>query len=195
MVNTAMLKKIFTQRVAFDVKEVPCGPVDELPPIATLDPELQKMAKQLEEYMEDRPIWTRRALTNQHDTRLWKAMSRHIYQYVGYMFRSGPWREAVVKYGVDPRIDPKYRIYQTMTFQFGSRGKEYTERAIRGGRRTRRPRSEIASNASSHRFDGTSVSTDGKVWQVCDITDPLLQNVLATTDLRQECHVSLSISG
>ncbi|MCJ1473516.1 tau 95 subunit of transcription factor TFIIIC [Lambiella insularis] len=192
MANTATLKKVWTQRVAFDVKAVPYGPMDGIPPIETLDPQLQGIAQKLQDCMKDRPIWTRRALNNQYNTHMWKTMSRHVYQHVGYMFRSGPWREALVKYGVDPRTDPKYRIYQTMTFQFGSRGKEYTEKATRGGRRVRREYGSSGSiHGSTHIFDGANVSTDGKVWQVCDITDPLLQNVLATTDLRQECHIKV----
>jgi hypothetical protein len=38
-------------------------------------------------------------------------------------------------------------------------------------------------------FDGKSVSVDSKVWQVCDITDPLLSSMLSTPDIREDCHV------
>ncbi len=43
----------------------------------------------------------------------------------------------------------------------------------------------------SHLFDGETVSKDGKIWQVCDITEPFLKDMLATTDIRKECHVRL----
>jgi general transcription factor 3C polypeptide 5 (transcription factor C subunit 1) len=36
-------------------------------------------------------------------------------------------------------------------------------------------------------FDGESYKTDGKVWQVCDITDPLLKELLDNAPIRPEC--------
>ena len=117
-------------------------------------------------------------------------MSRTVIPYVGYMFRSGPWREAIVKYGVDPRNDPKYRIFQTMTFQFDVRGKQNNVRSVHGAKQSGAKESRL--NGNSHIFDGINMSTDSKVWQACDIKDPLVQRILATTHLRKTCHVSAS---
>ncbi|KAJ3509329.1 hypothetical protein NM208_g15684 [Fusarium decemcellulare] len=38
--------------------------------------------------------------------------------------------------------------------------------------------------SESHIFDGETFHTDGKVWQVCDITDPLLKDLLDNADIR-----------
>ena len=139
-------------------------------------------------------MWTRRALSNQMRTTQWMILGKHVYQYVGYMFRSGPWRDVVIKYGIDPRTDPKYRIYQSIMFQFDaanayviSKTTNGIRRGDRGGARQAGPGPTHSNN--SHIFDGTSVEMDGKMWQVCDITDPSLKELLATSDLRKQCDV------
>ena len=43
----------------------------------------------------------------------------------------------------------------------------------------------------SHLFDGSVVSKECKVWQVCDISDPTIAPLLATQNLRPNCHVSV----
>ena len=141
----------------------------------------------LRQLLEERPIWTRRAIGNRlvAPGREWSNVAKHVYQYAGYMFRSGPWRDAVTKFGVDPRSDPKYRIYQTMTFQIDDKEVEDLEMPNPGGRKIDRK----AKNKQSHLFDGKTMRLDGKVWQVCDIVDPLLKSLLDTDNLRDECHV------
>ncbi|MCJ1390218.1 tau 95 subunit of transcription factor TFIIIC [Xylographa bjoerkii] len=186
-INTAINRKIVTERVAFDIPTVPNAPGQTLPPIETLEKDAQDLLKQLEGYMNERPIWTRRALTNRNNTHQWRTMSRTVIPYVGYMFRSGPWREAIVKYGVDPRTHHQYRMFQTMTFQFDIRGKHNNVKALNGSKQLRAKKSNLDGN--SHIFDGINMSTDGKVWQVCDIMDPLVRKLLATTQLRKKCHI------
>ena len=41
----------------------------------------------------------------------------------------------------------------------------------------------------SHTFDGKSVIVDGKVWQACDITDPLLRGMLERSPVRATCDI------
>lgn len=115
-------------------------------------------------------------------------------QYVGYQFRGGPWRDAIVRYGVDPRSDPSYRIYQTIFFKIVT-DTEPLDKAPLGkpwhdlrSEYTRRANPE-GLDSNSHIFDGTSISLDGKLWQVCDITDPLLVKLLSTETLRKECDI------
>ena len=188
-INTAINRRIVAERVAFDIETVPNAHSQTLPPVETLDTDSQNLLRKLEGYMNERPIWTRRALTNRSNTHLWRSLSRTVIPYVGYMFRSGPWREAIVKYGVDPRNDPQYRIFQTMTFQFDIRGKQHNVKAVG----SKEPRAEKGNtDGNSHIFDGVKMRTDGKVWQVCDIKDTLVQRILATTHLRKRCHVSAS---
>ncbi|MCJ1380782.1 tau 95 subunit of transcription factor TFIIIC [Xylographa soralifera] len=186
-INTAINRRIVTERVAFDIATVPNAPSQTFPPVETLDADSRSLLTELECYMNERPIWTRRALTNRNDTHLWRTMSKTVIPYVGYMFRSGPWREAIVKYGVDPRTDPQYRVFQTMTFQFDIRGKQHNVKSISGSKEPRAITSHTDGN--SHIFNGMEMRTDGKVWQVCDIKDTLVQKILATTHLRKRCHI------
>jgi general transcription factor 3C polypeptide 5 (transcription factor C subunit 1) len=185
------------------------------------DPHVAAVMAELRRAMDERPAWTRRSMFN----RLSAAVSslpksgniiKHCIQYAGYQFRGGPWRDSLVRYGVDPRSDPKYRIYQTLIFKlhkrrvgnvggtwqsvrrkevstlsgsFGRYWKDSVEAAdaaaaeegptVDGAGRPRYSR--------GHEFDGTSFSTDGKVWQVCDITDPLLSKLFAEAEPLAEC--------
>ena len=166
------------------------GPSDDLEPIDTLEPVMQDLIEMLRQLLEERPIWTRRAIRNRLEApgRDWNSVAKHVYQYAGYMFKSGPWRDAVVKFGVDPRSDPKYRIYQTMMFQLDDKGVEDLEIPNPGGHK----RGEKVKNRLSHVFDGKTVGLAGKTWQVCDIVDPLLKSLLDTENLRDECHVRAS---
>lgn len=141
-----------------------------------------------------RPIYTRRALFNNLSRpdllKIGSNATKHIQQYVGYMFDGGPWGLAIIRFGVDPRRDSKYRIYQTTLFQIETEpvGRRHGE----SENQTRRDM-EIARNmgerADSHMFDGKKVYAEGKVWQLCDVTDPLLAQLIATTELRDRCHL------
>lgn len=101
-------------------------------------------------------------------------------QWVGYSFRAGPWRDSLVKYGVDPRKDPKYRVYQTLMFQLDKRADAAT---ASGGDR------KIPDGWQSHIFDGENITHSGKTWQICDVTDPLLKSIFDTDAIQEECDV------
>ena len=141
--------------------------------------------------IEDRPIFTRRSLPNCIPGDEWENLGQNVgkflFQYVGYMFNSGPWRDAIIRFGVDPRLDPKYRIYQTMMFVVDREPKSVKPELMR--KRHRRQKTEQELRKESHLFDGINVSPDGKVWQVCDVTDTLLKDILATRNLRDKCHL------
>ena len=185
--------------MAFDAEMVPQGPTDDTTPFEVLDPGLQRLIEHVRALLDERPMWTRRALSNQVRTTEWVILGKHVYQYIGYMFRSGPWRDVVIKYGVDPRTDPKYRIYQSIMFQFDAASTSVipkttnaSRRGGRGGARQPGPRPTPTHSKNSHVFDGVNVEMDGKMWQVCDITDPQLKELLATTELRKQCDVRRS---
>ncbi|KAI9846325.1 MAG: tau 95 subunit of transcription factor TFIIIC [Sclerophora amabilis] len=186
LANSQLPQKLFTQMMTHDSPEVPTAPSPELPPLEVLDPKLKSTVLNLQSLFDQRPLWTRRALSNQLGHT--EPILKFAYQYVGFMFRSGPWREAVVRYGVDPRSDPKFRVYQTLMFQVSTKEneadeKQWVEERVKYARTNRGKKS----STTSHIFDGRSVSLDGKVWQVCDITDPLLQGLLAADELRPTC--------
>lgn len=42
---------------------------------------------------------------------------------VAYFYNSGPWRMTWVRFGFDPRKDPKARIYQTLDYRIRTAGR------------------------------------------------------------------------
>lgn len=181
------------QAIPHDESDVPADVLKDLAPLALLEPAMQRLIESARLLFDERPIWTRRALYNRvaaEDLRIVGSNSaKYMHQYVGYLFDSGPWRDAIVRFGVDPRKDPSLRKYQTMTFMLDK------EDNVREKTTTRKPPQFGSSKLGpkdTHIFDGKTVSLDGKVWQVCDITDPLLSSLLCTTNIRKECHVGLS---
>lgn len=64
---------------------------------------------------EERPIWTKAAI--RYNTGLTDEHSKIILPVVAYYFPNGPWRISWVKFGYDPRKDPKARIYQTLDYR------------------------------------------------------------------------------
>ncbi|KAK8032432.1 hypothetical protein PG990_002166 [Apiospora arundinis] len=160
---------------AYPVPNEPLRPMEK-----DLEQVPQELVDKVIEAMEERPIWTRRALANRVgplavDTHLKIAIAT-----VGYQFKGGPWRDAVVKYGVDPRKDPKYRPYQTLAFKLHQLPKMSK---IRQGQSTRLTEEDIA---VSHKWDGESFCTNGKFWQVCDITDPVLLDLIEKAPVLDE---------
>jgi len=135
---------------------------------------------------EERPIWTRRALSNRLRSLVTENQMKIGIPLVGYQFRGGPWRDAVIKYGIDPRGDPKYRMYQTLQFKLVRNVVGQTKlpwQTIRKGQ----TKSYAPDSGQSHLWDGESYSTDGKFWQLCDVTDPFLKNMLENAPFRPEC--------
>lgn len=196
--NDNVARRVHTPRLPFDVDEVPNDPPANALPLESLDDTAKQLIAQLRALFDRRPAWTRRALVNQLDREKFATAFRYSFQYVAYMFRSGPWRESLIKLGVDPRRDPNLRMYQTMFFQFDIEEKtaQHANRSARGGARTRGTgRQSVYAQTElgerSHIFEGTTVGFDGRVWQVCDITDPLISSILSTPQIRTTCHVRL----
>ncbi|KAL1850289.1 tau 95 subunit of transcription factor TFIIIC [Paecilomyces lecythidis] len=184
-VNTQQAPKVLTYLVTYDTEEVPSGPRESCPPIETLEPNLQHTIATVKKLFEERPLWTRRAIRNILTTHDERYCLRHAVPYIGYIFRSGPWRDAIVKFGHDPRSSPEYRQYQTIMFRLFAREAEVArDGGGGGGRRHTLPRpAEAGPDApgmsTSHLFTGEPpLPLDGKLWMVCDITDSLLRSML-----------------
>jgi len=190
--------------IAHDEYPVPSGPSRE--PDMT-DPQVALIMTEMRLAMEERPIWTRRSMWNRLGSRFASlpksgSLVRHCLQYAGYQFKGGPWRDALVKYGLDPRSDPKYRIYQTLIFKLhktriGTVGRSWqavrrNELGVTNFGRYWREMGDEQSLLGTHIFNGEAFSTDGKVWQVCDITDPLLAKLFADAEVRTDCDVEIS---
>ncbi|KAL4750098.1 hypothetical protein BDW72DRAFT_120898 [Aspergillus terricola var. indicus] len=215
-VNTQQSAKVLTHLVPYDIEVVPAAPRADLPAIDTLDPVLRETISIVSSLFATRPAWSRRALRNNLTSLEQRYALRHAVPYAGYIFRSGPWRDAIIAFGHDPRKDPSSRIYQTTMFRIlpgtseTARDRDPRDRDSSGGRRhTLLPRPnemtmnpEVATSKTSHLFTGQPpLPLDGRMWMFCDITDPLLQGILnppnnPETDqpppgfLREECDIA-----
>jgi general transcription factor 3C polypeptide 5 (transcription factor C subunit 1) len=177
-----------------DVAEVPQAPPANLERHHQFGHYLDDAVRALGELLEKRPLLTRRVAMNfipQYSDSVFKEAT----QWVGYSFRAGPWRDSLIKYGVDPRKDPKYRIYQTLMFQLDRRSETAIAATSAGNSNPNNDSNEIIpSNPppgwQSHLFDGLHVRHGGgKTWQICDVTDPLLKSLFSTPLIQTECDV------
>ncbi|KAK3365981.1 RNA polymerase III transcription factor IIIC subunit-domain-containing protein [Lasiosphaeria ovina] len=190
--------------IAHDEYPVPSGPRRQ-PNMS--DPQVAMIMTEMRLAMEERPIWTRRSMWNRLGSKFEElpksgSLVRHCLQYAGYQFKGGPWRDALVRYGLDPRSDPKYRVYQTLIFKLhktriGTVGRSWqsVRRNEVGVTNFGKYWQEIGDDQAlrdTHIFTGEAFSTDGKVWQVCDITDPLLAQLFSNAEVRPECDVEIS---
>lgn len=167
-------------------EEVPTGPKSSLPPEYTLTPYLQTLIKQIRAELKKRPIITRHILYNKLG---WdkRTKLRQAAVYCGYFFESGPWREALVSWGIDPRKDAKYRKYQTVSFLSylkAETSKRHTGIDQQISKLSKMTPEELA---NEHTFDGVNLSQTGNLFQFCDITDPLITRILGTDDIRTTC--------
>ncbi|OAA38444.1 Transcription factor IIIC, subunit 5 [Beauveria brongniartii RCEF 3172] len=167
----------------------PTGPQE--PPDVT-DARFMEVLADLEAAFEDRPIWTRRSLLNHLGKKLdsWNELKKYL-NYAAYQFKGGPWRDCVVPYGLDPRTHPKYREYQTLMFKLTKHKRPSGPATVRTYRRPEKiEERQVPAGVTSHIFDGETYDTDGKVWQVCDITDPLLRELLDGAAVRSAWDIS-----
>lgn len=207
--NTQAAPKIYSYQVQWDTPEYPKTPMPEIPPLAEQSRIFQATVAAIDALFQERPIWTRRALLNSLESHLSTFnVVRFCVAYVAYAVRSGPWRDAYIRLGVDPRTDPKYRIYQSIMLQLVPKS---NQGALAPAASAKKPRSKTDkdkaegapdvslapaqpakekvlenrhtyarfwsrfNDPTSHIFDGVSpLPPDGKVWQLCDITDPQL---------------------
>ncbi|KAL4781082.1 RNA polymerase III transcription factor IIIC subunit-domain-containing protein [Aspergillus varians] len=193
-VNTQQAAKVLTHLVPYDIPIVPSSPRPNCPPIESLDPVLRETISLVHARFAARPAWSRRALRNTLSSVEQRYALRHAIPYAGYIFRSGPWRDAIIRFGHDPRTDPSSRIYQTTMFRIlpgtseTARDNRDKDKETSGSRRhTFLPRPndlnlnpEAATSETSHLFTGQPpLPLDGRMWMFCDITDPLLHSILS----------------
>ncbi|KAF3021036.1 tau 95 subunit of transcription factor TFIIIC [Neopestalotiopsis sp. 37M] len=182
MVNVqGRLAKTYGHYIEHDYYPIPTGPSKDMANSRQVPKDL---LERMRAALEERPIWTRRALITRVAPYYSDNSLKIAVQLVGYQFKGGPWRDAVIKYGVDPRSDPQYRVYQTLAFKLeGFAG----DRQVKNGIARSMAREEAS---RSHLWDGTQYCTNGKFWQICDITDPCLVKLIGDAPLRDECDIA-----
>ncbi|KAG8159029.1 hypothetical protein KVR01_011472 [Diaporthe batatas] len=181
---------------------IPTGPTGR-PRIR--DPLFDVIVKSMRTLLDERPVWTRRSIINRltdfaydpenpekrFPPNLSQQLLKNAIQYAGYQFKGGPWRDALCRYGYDPRKDPSSRVYQCLIFrlrrlQVGEMGEMWQELRKRDLSSVKATTDEYT---DTHLFNGKNYADDGKVWQVCDITDPLLAKLFADAPVRPVCDI------
>ncbi|PWN40557.1 hypothetical protein IE81DRAFT_349108 [Ceraceosorus guamensis] len=78
-----------------------------------------QLIARLEELFQERPLWPRAALLNQLTAKERTALElqKAYIPLVCYVIVDGPWRDALSRFGYDPRTDPESRFHQRFSFQ------------------------------------------------------------------------------
>ena len=98
------------------------------------------------------------------------------------MFKSGPFRDAYVVFGTDPRKEQRWAKYQTAFFNF-RQGKWRAARGEDGDGRG------VWEMRNSHLFTGKDVGTRVVSYSFVDIVDPMIRKVIDESPLREKFHV------
>jgi general transcription factor 3C polypeptide 5 (transcription factor C subunit 1) len=187
--NTQAPLKIHTQKCQWDTptSQVPTTISPSAPPLEAETHNFRGLVTILRTIFARRPIWTRRGLANQFPPNAPIFLAKYAVAYVAYAMRSGPWRDCYVRLGVDPRSDPSYRKYQSLMLQLISSKKSSLE-IKRYGEASSAWR--VDPDKESHIFTGNGrVPVDGRSWQLCDLHDPILKQLVEIPDLqlRETC--------
>lgn len=139
---------------------------------------------EIQQLLDRRPVVTVRVLLDWISSTCRMDIERAL-PLCGYMFEDGPWKKALIKFGVDPRAGPEFRHYQTVTFEMNfnpivERGEHDWEKSGE----LAFPQLLKGDDNVPHVFGGRKFVPDDNSWQICDISDVLLHGIVATNDIR-----------
>ncbi|KAF8211339.1 RNA polymerase III transcription factor IIIC subunit-domain-containing protein [Mycena galopus ATCC 62051] len=149
----------------------------------------------------ERPVWTRGALFNQFTAVEARDIlnSKPLLPLVCYVFNDGPWRDTLIRFSYDPRKDPSARFYQRLYFRNANHP------ILKPSVMTRRQDRSVANmdnwavaiqdgserdleRRKSHLFDGKTMTKETASFQLCDLIDPMLKEMIDNDkELREEC--------
>ena len=131
----------------------------------------------LEEIFKERSIVSVRTFNSLHPGHTSNSLRAAI-PHIGYYMNAGPWARTIAKFGIDPRQDPSTRVCQTILV------------SPKGIATVDAPAERVCEASKTHIFDGTRIATSGNSsWQLCDLTDPTLQHIIQTDDIRTDCEL------
>ncbi|KAJ5793418.1 Transcription factor IIIC subunit 5 [Penicillium paradoxum] len=151
---------------------------------------LEATVHEIKQLLDRRPVVTVRVLLDRMNSTSRMDIERAL-PLCGYMFEHGPWKKALIKFGVDPRAGSEFRYYQTVTFEM-----DFNPIAERGGTDWEKsgelafPQLLRGDDNISHVFNGRKFVPDDNSWQICDISDVLLRGIVATSDIRSAATVN-----
>ncbi|KAH9998354.1 RNA polymerase III transcription factor IIIC subunit-domain-containing protein [Russula vinacea] len=196
LINKGRWKGFGPTSVSFAEKGVPTKPPSNVEEVRSQYD--QSLVQRLEELFRTRPIWTRAALLNQFTPAQAREIqnSKVLLPLTCYVFGDGPWRDTMVRFGFDPRQDPQARFYQKLYFRNLNHpiGRASVVSRRREGRTSVAPINRSSAEQArddrrSHIFDGVTLSSDTAAFQLCDITDPMLKEMIdEEEDIRESCN-------
>ncbi|PFH50545.1 hypothetical protein AMATHDRAFT_144829 [Amanita thiersii Skay4041] len=177
----------------------------------------QKILQRLNALFKKRPVWTRMSLLNQFPVNETREIMKYdlsiegmyfgcshmnssklLLPLVCYVFQDGPWRDTLVRFGYDPRKDPSARLYQRLYFRNANhpiaRPSVTTRRQERVTVSTRTQTHDSAADrdgerSRSHIFDGKNLTKETAAFQLCDIEDEMLKEmIMDPNEIREECN-------
>ncbi|MBN3297607.1 TF3C5 factor, partial [Amia calva] len=104
--------------INFEDKEVPMGPLEAAVQNwqrVCNHPNERRAEEEMRKLFETRPVWSRNAVKSNLEIHPEKL--KLLLPYVAYYMLTGPWRSLWVKFGYDPRKDPKAKAYQVLDFR------------------------------------------------------------------------------
>jgi general transcription factor 3C polypeptide 5 (transcription factor C subunit 1) len=176
-----------------DIPTIPTNPSPTLDPLNQTPQAMQLLVSNLRKSFLERPITTRRAIFNTYlsnhglgdsdsPREHWRPILRYALPYVCYMFKSGPFRDANVVFGLDPRKEQTWAKYQTAFFNF-RQGKGRVARGEDGDGKG------VWEMRENHLFTGKDVGTKVVCYSFVDIVDPMIRKVIDESLLREKFHV------
>ncbi|KAI5125023.1 hypothetical protein M0805_007447 [Coniferiporia weirii] len=204
LINKARWKGFHTTSISFTEKTIPDKPPDSVQNmIGQAD---QRVLALLKQKFIERPIWTRNALNNQFNAADVREMynSKFLVPLVCYVFADGPWRDTLIRFGYDPREDPTARFYQRLYFRninhpivrpsivvSRQEQRNIEKQAIPSTSSHAQLQSaeQIEDEPPSHIFDGIHLTKETAAYQLCDIVDPMLKEMIEDKEnVRDECN-------
>ncbi|KIJ56642.1 hypothetical protein M422DRAFT_57318 [Sphaerobolus stellatus SS14] len=146
------------------------------------------------EHFEERPVWTKLALLNQFPPAEAREISntKYLIPLFCYVFIDGPWRDTLVRFGYDPRADIAARQYQRIYFRNVNNPTtrpSVTSRTDTRQQESARPDGDMNDDRRAHMFDGQTQTSETASFQLCDIVDPMLREMIEDeSQLRDTCH-------
>ncbi|KAF9246937.1 RNA polymerase III transcription factor IIIC subunit-domain-containing protein [Melanogaster broomeanus] len=185
LINRGRWKGYGPATITFADPNVPEHPIPAVQQARNqVNPELLERITQL---VEDRPIWTRAALYNQFSPTDVREIhnSKLLLPLVCYMFHDGPWRDTLIRFKYDPRKDIEARFYQRIYFRNANHP---MSRVSIVSRRQEGRSAATYITRNSHIFDGITLIGETAAFQLCDIHDPMLKDMIEKEEeLRETC--------
>ncbi|KAG9317214.1 RNA polymerase III transcription factor IIIC subunit-domain-containing protein [Chiua virens] len=198
LINKGRWKGYGPATISFGDVNIPENPIPAVQRARNqVKPELLERVSQL---VQERPVWTRAALYNQFNPVEVREIhnSKVLLPLVCYTFQDGPWRDTLIRLKYDPRKNLGARFYQRIYFRNAnhpmsrvsivSRRQEGRVSATYISRSTEQEEAMDAERRKSHIFDGITLTKETAAFQLCDIHDLMLKDMIENEeDLRETC--------